>query len=129
MFLFAFLLSLPACSSKKTTYEGSRAKKQAADYVLMEKVLADQPNRPRTTMKILMPDAGNDGDTLKAALADVRKQDKSLKAVIIWAYRTREELNGPNYTAGKLEWSSDGKNFAGQNELSPNPKIDIIQKQ
>jgi hypothetical protein len=47
--------------------------------------------------------------------------------VIIWAYHKRSELNASSYTAGKLEWSADGKDFNGTGTLAPNPKIEIFK--
>lgn len=116
-----------ACSRKQPSSDATAT--SAARYIVMEKVLSDVPGRPRTTMKILIPDR-KDRQAVSAALtqslADTRRDDPSLSAVIIWAYRSRAELNGSNFTAGKLEWSSDGKDFAGQNKMDSNPKIEAI---
>ena len=102
---------------------------QKGVYIVMEKVLADTPGRPRTTMKIIIPAAANKpavtGSIVKA-LADARAQDPALKAAIIWAYRSRGELNGSNFTLGKLEWSADGMDFAAKKKLVSNPNIEIL---
>ena len=113
-------------SAKKTAAEGAASKDS---FILMEKVLSDQPNRSRTTLKIIIPPAAKDaGAVLKQALEQTTRQDPEVKAVIIWAYHTREELNGSNYTAGKLEWSADGKDFMGSAPLTPNPLLDLPAK-
>jgi hypothetical protein len=130
--LLVILLLLASCSQEHHPNEGVSHKKAVgagAYYILMEKVLADAPGRPRTTMKILILKAANRDDVsaaLTRALADAHKDDPTLKSVIIWAYRTRAELNGSNFILGKLEWSADGKDFAGQKPLSPNPKTEIV---
>lgn len=124
--ILLFLL-FPSCSPEKNAVTADSGAQPA--YVLMEKILADQPGRPRTTMKIVIPNAAGRqavSVTMSKALDDAKKQDPSLKAVIIWAYRSRGELNGPSFTLGKLEWSADGNDFAGRNPLSPNPKIEAI---
>lgn len=126
-FLVLSVMYLSACSSKKVPDE-TAAQKSPAAYIVMEKQLPDTCGRPCTTLKILIPKAGNDGEALAVALKDVRQQDKTLNAVIIWAYRKKDELNASNYTVGRLEWSADGKDFNGQNTLTPNPKIDLVAK-
>ena len=90
--------------------------------------MSAQPSRARTTMKVIIP-GGKAGDdaAMKAALDGAIKQDKELKAVIIWAYRKRTELNASSYTVGKLEWTADNKDFAGTAPLSPNPKIELLK--
>jgi len=128
LLICAALLSALAFSGgcqKKSTPQTPPAPKPAG-YIVMEKVLSDQPARPRTTLKVIIPEKEDTTAALKAALTDVRKDDAALKAVIIWAYRSRGELNGSNFTAGKLEWAADGKDFNGTNSLSPNPKIDAL---
>lgn len=113
-----------ACAKKGPVTDKPQVKK----YIVMEKVLADAPGRPRTTLKVVIPEGSGREQVQKAlefALATVRKDDPALKAVIIWSYRTRSELNGSNYTLGKLEWSADGRDFAGKTALTPNPKLDI----
>lgn len=93
----------------------------------MEKNLSDQPDRARTTMKVILPEGEVDDEAaMKATLEQARQQDKELKAVIIWAYRKRSELNASSYTVGKLEWSADGKDFNGTATLSPNPKVGLV---
>jgi hypothetical protein len=121
---------LASCSGKNAKNEKETAPppKQAGAFIVMEKVLADTPGRPRTTMKIVIPDAAGKqavSDTISKALDSARKQDPALKAAIIWAYRSRAELNGSNYTLGKLEWSADGMDFNGAKKLDANPKIDV----
>ena len=118
---------LSGCSSKKAPVE-TAAQKSGAAYVLMEKQLPDTCGRPCTTLKILIPNVGTESETLNAALKDTLDQDKTLKAVIVWAYRKKEELNASNYTVDRLELSADGKDFNGKNTLTPNPKIDLIGK-
>lgn len=100
-------------------------KDEAPPFTIAEKMLADQENRPRTTMKIIIPYGANGSKTLTAALDKVRQEDATLKSVIIWAYHARFELNGPTFTAGKLEWSADGRNFGGESGLMPNPRIEL----
>lgn len=121
-----------SCSKTKTTANAEEKEKAAATeqsgkkaYEIMEKMLADQPGRPRTTLKVVVPE-GSGKDALEAILKDVQAQDPSLKAVIIWAYSSRAELNGPSFTVGKLEWSADGKDFNNTKALTPNPKIDMM---
>jgi hypothetical protein len=128
LLLLLVCCGVTACSRKQTANDATKAV-VGPRYVVMEKVLADTPGRPGTTMKVLIPKAvGREAVSaaLTRALADARKQDPSLKAVILWAYRTRAELNGSNFTVGKLEWSADGKDFAGKTPLAPNPKMDIV---
>jgi len=120
---------LVSCAGKPGKNEKGAAapSKQAGAYIVMEKVLADAPGRPRTTMKIIIPDAAGKqavADALSSALDFARKQDPALKAAIIWAYRNRDEINGSSYTLGKLEWTSDGMNYNGDSKLDPNPKIE-----
>ena len=117
------------CASCSQKGASSNKAGGAPKFVIMEKVLADAKGRNRTTMKILVPDPKADPTAaLKAALDAAVTQDSTLKAAIIWAYRAREELNGSNFTVGKLEWSSDGKDFNGTAALSPNPKIEVVAK-
>lgn len=130
--LLVLLLLIASCSQEHHPNKGATREKAVgagASYILMEKVLADAPDRPRTTIKVLIPKASNReavSAALTQALADARKNDPALKAVIIWAYRSRAELNGANFTLGKLEWSADGNDFAEQNPLDPNPGIDVV---
>lgn len=119
---------IASCAGKKDKAEKAPAPK-AGTYIVMEKVLADMPDRPRTTMKIVIPAAADKQavtDTLTKAIGDAQKNDPALKAAIIWAYKSREELNGSNYTLGKLEWSADGNDYNGSAKLDPNPKIDVL---
>jgi len=127
MALIAASLIAVSCS-KPAPKPAAPPKSAAAKTIVMEKVLAGKPERPGTTMKVLIPDAKTGGDVqdaLKAQLDAARRDDPALKAVIIWAYAKRAELNGPNYTLGKLEWSEDGKDFNGVNALSPDPRIEV----
>lgn len=127
----AILLTLASCSAKKDVTAGGSSATGGSDgsYIIMEKVLADQPGRMRTTLKILIPAVDGKqvtAPTLTKALEDIKKADPALSAVIIWAYRKREELNGSSFTVGKLEWASDGKDFNNQRPLTPNPKVDAL---
>ena len=133
-FLLACVLAcgcalLVSCSGKNNKAAQAPPPAPKGAYIVMEKVLADTPGRPRTTMKIIIPAAANKPavtGSISKALADARAQDPALKAAIIWAYRSRGELNGSNFTLGKLEWSGDGTDFTGKNKLAVNPKIEVL---
>lgn len=127
LLILLLVIGSASCSQKQTAHNHTTT--SATRYIIMEKVLSDTPRRLRTTMKILIPDGKSKQEVsaaLEKALADSRRDDPSLTAVIIWDYRTRSELNGSNFTLGKLEWSADGKDFDGQAPMSPNPKIDSL---
>jgi len=126
--IFILATSICSCSNSNNTSDGVIEDKP---YIVMEKVIADAPERPRTTLKIIVPNAETSNDvsaSLDMALSDSRRDDPVLEAIVIWAYRERAELNSPSFTLGKLEWSSDGKDFAGRAQLDPNPKLHIIVK-
>jgi len=123
--LLALCIAAGACS--KPARKPAAPEPPDVKIIVMEKVLAGTPERPGTTMKVIIPAAKSSADVksaLKAQFGSVRKDDPALKAVIIWAYTKRDELNGPNYTLGKLEWSEDGNNFVGNNALPQNPLIE-----
>jgi hypothetical protein len=130
--------ALPACAPKETPRPKEDNKKTAAanpkpakpgEYIIMEKTLADLPRRPGTSMKIIVPRTpAGDKAALETAFNDARRQDPTLKMVIIWAYRTRGEINAGGFTLGKLEWSESGMDVLGKNKLNPNPKIEIISQ-
>lgn len=111
------------CKCKDAKNDAKKA--EVTQFTVAERMIADQPSRPRVTMKIIIPDSANRSKTLIAALDKARQEDTTLKAVIIWAYHARFELNGPSFTAGKLEWSSDGRNFNSDSGLFPNPRIEL----
>lgn len=134
------LVAVSACTAPKKAGDPKPAHQKAAKQarapqnpgcMLMQKTLADAPDgRERATAKILVPGAARGTDVraaLEKTLADVRRDDPALKFAVIWAYRTRGELNN-DYTLGKIEWSSDGKDFNGQAPLTPNPRFDILLK-
>lgn len=127
--LIAFILLFQSSCSNKSN---EKQKQQPAtvsphNFIVMEKIMSDQPGRARTTMKVIIPGGkATDEAAMKAALDQARQQDKELKSVIIWAYRTRKELNASTYTAGKLEWSADNKDYNGTAQLSPNSKIELL---
>lgn len=122
-----------SCSKKTSEPAGDGEKEKNAapaaaekkSYEVFEKMLADKPGRPSTTLKVIVPE-GSGKDVLEAVLKDVKAQDPSLKAVTIWAYNSRKELNGPSFTVGKLEWSADDRDFNNEKALTPNPKIDMM---
>lgn len=130
MIMFLFMTVTLSCQRNQKSHENQKNILVAKEsYIIMEKVLADAVDRPRTTMKILVPNTvkrESVDSALIQALDDVRHNDPVLISVIIWAYRTREELNASSYTVGKLEWSADGKDYAGKIQLKPNPKIHIL---
>lgn len=128
--LAAVLVTLASCKTREEpAQEKKAAEPAAATFIIAEKTLMDAPNRNSVSMKIIVTVPGKPAveQALKQAMEDIKKTDPSIKSMLIFAYNKREEHNS-DYTAGRLEWSEDGKNYSGNKPLSPNPKIDNIRQ-